>query len=324
MEYVRLGGSGLSVSRICLGMMSYGDPAWQDWVLGEDEAEAFVKQAADAGITFFDTADVYSWGASEEVTGRLLRRVFPRREDYVLATKVYGATGDGPNDRGLSRGHILDACEASLRRLGVDHIDLYQLHRYDPATPVEETMEALHDLVRAGKVRYLGASSMWAWQLAKLQRAADVHGWTRLHSMQNHYNLLYREEEREMNPQLVDMGMACLPWSPLARGRLARAGWDDETTRRAGTDTNAADLYAHAEPPIIDHVAEIAEETGTTPAQVALAWLLSKSVVTAPIVGATQPHHLDDAVAAVELELTDVETARLEAHYRTQPVVGHQ
>ena len=323
MDYVALGSTGLKVSQICLGMMSYGDPEWQPWVLGEAAAEPLVRRAADAGITFFDTADVYSLGASEEITGRLLRRTFSRREEYVLATKVFGRMGDSPNDAGLSRGHILDACDASLRRLGVDHIDLYQLHRFDPQTPAEETMEALDDLVRAGKVRYLGASSMWAWQLAKLQRVADRGGWTPLVSMQNHYNLLYREEEREMLPQLADMGMACLPWSPLARGRLARADRQDDSTARSVSDARADDLYETAEQPTVDHVAEISEETETSPAQVALAWLLGNPTVTAPIVGATQPEHLDDAVAATELQLTESEVGRLEAHYRCQPVREH-
>ena len=324
MEYVRLGSTGLTVSRICLGMMSYGDPGWRPWVLDEAAAEPLVREAVEAGVTFFDTADVYSLGVSEEVTGRLLRRAFARREDYVLATKVFGAMGDGPNDAGLSRGHVLDGCDASLRRLGVDHIDLYQLHRFDPSTPVEETMQALDDLVRAGKVRYIGASSMWAWQLAKLQRAADAGGWTSLVSMQNHYNLLYREEEREMLPQLADMGMACLPWSPLARGRLARADRQDDTTARSASDDIAGELYGWAEEPTLDHVAEIADETGTSPAQVALAWLLSKPAVTAPIVGATKPAQLRDAIAATDLQLTDSEVARLEAHYRPQPVAGHR
>ena len=323
MEYVRLGSSGLRVSRICLGMMSYGDPGWREWVLDEAAAEPFVRKAADAGITFFDTADMYSLGVSEEVTGRLLRATFPRREDYVLATKVFWPMGQGPNDGGLSRGHILDAVDASLRRLGVDHIDLYQIHRWDPHTPIEETMEALDDVVRAGKVRYLGASSMWAWQLAKVQHAAVAGGWTRFVSMQNHYNLLYREEEREMNPLLLDQGVACLPWSPLARGRLARAGTDAATTR-ATADPIGDQLYATADQAVLDRLAEVAAERGVPPARVAIAWLLHQPVVTAPIVGATKLSQLDEPLAAVGMTLSNEELARLAEPYRPQPVSGHE
>jgi aryl-alcohol dehydrogenase-like predicted oxidoreductase len=326
MEYVRLGATGLKVSRICLGMMSYGDPTWRHWVLDEAAAEPIVRRAADAGIIFFDTADVYSQGLSEELTGRLLRKTFPCREDYVLATKVRSPMGPGPNDRGLSRKHLLDAIDASLRRLGTDYVDLYQIHRWDDDSPIEETIEALHDIVRAGKARYLGASSMYAWQFAKAQHTADLGGWTRFWSMQNHYNLLYREEEREMIPQCLDMGVGVIPWSPLARGLLAgtrtRAG--ERRTTRAATDAYAEELYSDADFDVIDRLMEMANERGLPPAQVALAWLLHKPGVTAPIVGATKPTHLDDAVAAVDVRLSDKEIARLEEPYRPHPVRGHE
>ena len=326
MEYTRLGSTGLQVSRICLGMMSYGDPGWRDWVLDEEAARPFVHRAAEAGITFYDTADIYSLGVSEEVTGRLLREAFDRREDYVLATKVRQAMGEGPNDAGLSRGHILDGIEASLRRLGVDYVDLYQIHRWDDETPVEETMEALHDVVRAGKARYIGASSMWAWQFAKAQHTADLGGWTRLVSMQNHYNLLYREEEREMIPQCEDMGVGLIPWSPLARGMLAgtRTRQGERRTTRAASDRFIDHLYREADFDVVDRLVEVAAERGSPPAQVALAWLLHKPGVTAPIVGATKLPHLEDAIAAVDLELSEKEIARLEEPYRPQPVRGHE
>jgi 1-deoxyxylulose-5-phosphate synthase len=324
-EYVRLGATGLRVSRICLGMMSYGDPTWRPWVLDEAAAEPIVRRAAEAGIIFFDTADVYSLGASEEITGRLLRKTFGRREDYVLATKVRSPMGPGPNDRGLSRKHLLAAIDASLRRLDTDYVDLYQIHRWDDDTPIEETMAALHDIVRAGKARYLGASSMYAWQFAKTQHTADLHGWTRFSSMQNHYNLLYREEEREMIPQCLDMGVGVIPWSPLARGLLAgtwtRTG--ERRTTRAATDAYAEELYSDADFDVIDRLVEVARERVLPPAQVALAWLLHKPGVTAPIVGATKPAHLDDAVAAVDVSLSDKEIAWLEESYRPHPVRGH-
>lgn len=323
MEYVRLGRTGLKVSRICLGMMSYGSPDWREWVLPADQAEPFVRVAADAGITFFDTADVYSDGASEEATGAALRSVFTRREDYVLATKVYGRMGDGPNDAGLSRGHILDAIDASLRRLGVEHIDLYQIHRWDPVTPIEETMEALHDCVRAGKVRYLGASSMYAWQFAKAQRVAALHGWTEFVSMQPHYNLLYREEEREMLPLCVDSGVGAIPWSPLARGRLARPQDHGDLTTRARTDDQAPEHYAGTATEILAAVGDIAEARNVSRAQVALAWLLGRPAVAAPIIGATKRAHLTDAVAATEFRLSDAEVATLEAPYQPLSVRGH-
>jgi aryl-alcohol dehydrogenase-like predicted oxidoreductase len=324
-EYVRLGSSGLKVSRICLGMMSYGDPASREWMLPEDAAEPIVRQAVEAGVTYFDTADVYSDGVSEEITGRLLAKLFPRREDYVLATKVYFPTGPGPNDQGLSRKHILAGIDASLSRLGTDHVDLYQIHRWDEQTPIAETMEALHDVVRAGKARYIGASSMYAWQFAKAQQVAKEAGWTRFASMQNHYNLVYREEEREMIPLCLDQGVGVVPWSPLARGLLAgtRERGGGRHTVRAGSDPIADAMYDDADFDVVDVVRAVAGERGLPPAQVALAWLLGKPAVTAPIVGATRSGHVDDAIAAVELRLTEDEVARLEAPYRPHPILGH-
>jgi 1-deoxyxylulose-5-phosphate synthase len=326
LEYVRLGTTGLRVSRICLGMMSYGDPKWRQWVLDQAAAEPIVRRAADAGIMFFDTADVYSLGVSEEITGRLLRKLFARREEYVLATKVRSPMGPGPNDRGLSRKHLLEAIDASLRRLGTDHVDLYQVHRWDAATPIEETMQALHDIVRAGKARYLGASSMYAWQFAKAQHTADLHGWTRFSAMQNHYNLLYREEEREMLPQCLDMGVGVIPWSPLARGLLAgtRTRNGARRTTRAATDAYADELYTSADFDVIDRLSKVAAERSLPPARLALAWLLHKPGVTAPIIGATQLSHLDDAVAAVDVMLSDQEITQLEEPYRPHPVRGHE
>ncbi|MEU5102704.1 aldo/keto reductase [Streptomyces sp. NPDC021354] len=325
MEYARLGQSGIKVSRICLGMMSYGDPEHRKWQLDIDAARPIVRRAVESGVTFFDTADMYSNGRSEEITGELLRDFFPGRDDYVLATKVYLPMGPGPNDRGLSRKHILASIDASLRRLGTDHVDLYQIHRWDPETPIEETMEALHDVVRAGKARYIGASSMFAWQFAKAQHTAAAAGWTRFVSMQNHYNLLYREEEREMNPFCLDQGMGVIPWSPLARGLLAGTRDRDRfgTTTRAGSDPLVEKWYADAEFDIVDATRAVAEERGLSPAQVALAWLLGRPAVTAPIVGATRIGHLEDAVAAVEVTLDEAEVARLEAPYRPRPVMGH-
>ncbi|EFL27105.1 aldo/keto reductase family oxidoreductase [Streptomyces himastatinicus ATCC 53653] len=325
MEYARLGTSGIKVSRICLGMMSYGDPSYRAWQLDIDASRPIVRRAVESGVTFFDTADMYAVGRSEEITGELLAECFPHRDDYVLATKVYNPMGPGPNDRGLSRKHILAGIDASLRRLGTDHVDLYQIHRYDHETPIEETMEALHDVVRAGKARYIGASSMYAWQFAKAQHTADTHGWTRFVSMQNHYNLLYREEEREMNPLCLDQGVGVIPWSPLARGLLAGTRDRDRTgsTTRAANDPLVERWYADADFDIVDAVREVAGERGVSPAQVALAWLLSRPAVTAPIVGATKPAHLEDAVAAVDLTLTEEETTRLETPYRPRAVQGH-
>ncbi|MGZ0153353.1 aldo/keto reductase [Kribbella sp. WER1] len=313
MDQARLGATGLRVSRICLGMMSFGTGGAREWHLDEEAAEPIVRRAVDAGVTFFDTADAYSKGTGEELTGRLLRKFFARREDYVLATKVYYPTGPGPNDRGLSRKHILDAIDASLRRLGTEYVDLYQIHRWDDETPIEETMDALADVVRAGKARYLGASSMAAWQFAKAQRAARIP----FVAMQNHYNLVYREEEREMIPLCVDQGVGVIPYSPLARGLLARTG----STARAGSDPVAADLYGANDREVVDEVHALAAERDVPPAQIALAWLLGSSGVTAPILGATKTRHVDDGVAAVGLELSQAERDRLEAPYRPHPVL---
>ncbi|HET7244849.1 MAG TPA: aldo/keto reductase [Streptosporangiaceae bacterium] len=324
MEYVNLGSTGLRVSRICLGMMSFGDKSSRQWVLEEDAAEPLVKAAADGGVIFYDTADTYANGASEVVTGRLLGKLF-RREDVVVATKVFSPMSDAENDRGLSRKHILAGIDNSLRRLGMDYVDLYQIHRWDPRTPVEETMEALHDVVKAGKARYIGASSMYAWQFAKAQHAAERHGWARFVSMQNHYNLLYREEEREMIPQCVDQGVGVIPWSPLARGVLTgnRTRDGQRLTTRAGSDPFGDSLYNQADFDVVDAVGGVAAERGVPPAQVALAWLLHRPGVTAPIVGTTKASHVDDALAAVKLDLTEEEIRRLEERYVPHPVLGH-
>jgi len=325
MDQIRLGRTGLHVSRVCLGMMSYGNDSDRPWVLDEAAAEPIVRAAVEGGITFFDTADVYSGGASEVATGRLVPR-FLSRDEAVIATKVHGQMTPGPNGRGLSRMHILSAIDASLQRLGMDHVDLYQIHRWDPHTPIEETMEALHDVVRAGKARYIGASSMYAWQFAKAQRIAERHGWTPFVAMQDHYNLLYREEEREMIPQCLDQGVGILPWSPLARGWLAgtRTREGERRTTRAETDAFQDQLYGRPEDfDVIDRLVEVAEEVGAKPVQVALAWLLQKPGVTAPIVGATKDGHLEDALAAAELRLTADQVVRLEDPYRPHPILGH-
>jgi 1-deoxyxylulose-5-phosphate synthase len=325
MDQVRLGATGLHVSRVCLGMMSYGNDSDRPWVLDEAAAEPIVRRAVEGGITFFDTADVYSGGASEVATGHIVPK-FISREEAVIATKVNGPMTPGPNGRGLSRKHILAAIDASLRRLGMDHVDLYQIHRWDPETPIEETMEALHDVVRAGKARYIGASSMFAWQFAKAQRVAERGGWTRFQSMQNHYNLVYREEEREMIPQCLDQGVGVIPWSPLARGFLTgtRTREGERRTTRAETDQFTDSLYGRPEDwDVVDRLAEAAGERGTPAAQAALAWLLHKPGVTAPIVGATKLEHLEDALAAAELSLSDEEVARLEEPYVPHPVLGH-
>jgi len=321
---VRLGSSGLQVSKVILGCMSYGEPTRgnHEWSLSEDESRPFIRRALDLGITTFDTANVYSDGSSEEIVGRALAD-FARREEVVIATKVHGAMRPGPNGRGLSRVHIMEQVDASLRRLGTDYIDLYQIHRRDPDVSAEETMEALHDLVKAGKVRYLGASSMYAWQFAEYQHAADLGGWTRFVSMQDHYNLINREEEREMLPYCLDQGVGVVPWSPLARGRLTR-DWDEQTVR-SETDVFGKTLYVQAEQSdraVAAAVAAVAEARGVPRAQVALAWVMQQPAVTAPIVGATKMSHLDDAVAATELTLTDAELAQLEADYIPHAVVG--
>jgi aryl-alcohol dehydrogenase-like predicted oxidoreductase len=324
MEQVRLGSSGLHVSRICLGMMSYGSSAWRPWVLDEEEAGPIVRAAVEAGITFFDTADVYSDGASEVVTGRLLRPLLSR-EELVVATKLFSPMTPGPNGRGLSRKHVMAAIDASLARLEMDYVDLYQIHRFDPLTPVEETMEALHDVVQSGKARYIGASSMFAWQFAKMQHAADRHGWTRFASMQNHYNLVYREEEREMIPLCHDQGIGIIPWSPLARGLLAgkRRRSGERESVRAETDTFQDELYGRPEDfDVAEQVEQLAAARGVPPAQVALAWLLQQPAVV-PIVGATRESYIEDARAAVDLSLTADEIARLEAPYRPNSVHGH-
>jgi aryl-alcohol dehydrogenase-like predicted oxidoreductase len=322
MEYVNLGSTGLRVSRVCLGMMSYGKHESREWALDEDAAEPIVRLAVEAGITFFDTADVYNGGQSEVVTGRLLPRLFGMREEYVLATKVCMRTMPGENGRGLSRKHILASIDASLERLGHDYVDLYQIHRWDPLTPIEETMDALHDVVKAGKARYLGASSMYAWQFAKAQRAAP----SRFVSMQNHYNLVYREEEREMIPQCVDQGIAVLPWSPLARGLLAgnRTREGERRTVRARTDSFGDSLYTpDIDFDVVDRANEVAAARGVPAAQVALAWLLHKPAVTAPIVGATTVEHLEDAIAAEHLPLSEEEIGRLEEPYVPHAISGH-
>ncbi|MBO0776658.1 MAG: aldo/keto reductase [Actinobacteria bacterium] len=326
MRYVRFGRTGLRVSRVCLGAMSFGTSSERPWAVGEEAAEPIVRAAAEGGVTFFDTADAYNGGASEVITGRLLGKFF-QRDEVVVATKVFFPTGEGENDRGLSRKHILAAIDASLARLGMDYVDIYQIHRWDPHTPIEETMEALNDVVRAGKARYLGASSMYAWQFAKAQHTAERNGWTRFSSMQNHYNLIYREEEREMIPQCLDQGVAVIPWSPLARGLLAgtktRSG--ERRTSRSGTDSLVDDLYNQpSDFDVVDRVAAIAGERDVPPAQIALAWLLHRPGVTCPIVGATRPGHVEDAIAAEKLELTEDEMKRLEEPYRPHPVLGHQ
>ena len=321
MDYVRLGSTGLEVSRLCLGCMSYGDPRRgnHEWTLDAEASRPFIRKALDLGVTFFDTANVYSDGSSEEIVGKALADL-TRREDVVIATKVHGRMRPGPNGAGLSRKAIMAEIDASLRRLGTDYVDLYQIHRWDPDVPIEETLEALHDVVKAGKARYLGASSMAAWQFAQALYVADLNGWTRFVSMQNHYNLLYREEEREMLPLCLDQGVGVIPWSPLARGKLTR-DWD-ETTARGETDAFGRSLYGAADRAVAEAVADVAAQRGVPRARIALAWVASRPAVVAPIVGATKPEHLDDAVAALELELTDDEVRRLEEPYRPHAVAG--
>ncbi|MGK5683326.1 aldo/keto reductase [Actinoplanes sp. URMC 104] len=323
MEYTRLGSSGLKVSRIALGCMSFGEPdrGTNQWTLSDDAAEPVFRQALELGITFWDTANTYSDGSSEEVVGRAIRK-YSDRDSIVLATKVFFPMSDTPGGRGLSRKAILTQIDASLARLGTDYVDLYQIHRFDPETPVEETMEALHDVVRAGKARYIGASSMWAWQFAKLQHAADLGGWTRFISMQNQYSLVQREEEREMFGLLADQGVGSIPWSPLAKGRLARP-WEDQTTRRAEVDPLHERYKGDENRPIVDAVQRVAEARGVPMAQVALAWVLHNPVVDAPIVGPTKSHHLADAVAALDIELTDEELAALTEHYTPRLPSGY-
>jgi len=325
MDYVRLGRTGLKVSRLCLGAMTYGTPEWRPWVLDEAASRPFIKRAIEHGINFFDTADMYSRGVSEQVLGRALKE-FTTRDQVVVATKAFYPLTEGPNTGGLSRRHLFDAIDGSLRRLGVDHVDLYQIHRFDYDTPIEETLEALHDIVKAGKARYIGASSMFAWQFMKMLAVSAAHGWTRFVSMQNHYNLVYREEERDMLPLCREEGIGVIPWSPLARGFLAgnRRGEQRGETVRAQTDDFAHKLYyADTDFTIADRVVELAGRRGVKPTQVALAWLLAKPGVTAPIIGASKLPHLDEAVGALDLKLDAAEIAFLEEPYTPHPVLGH-
>jgi aryl-alcohol dehydrogenase (NADP+) len=325
MDYQRLGKSGLKVSRICLGTMTYGTPEWREWVLEESESRPFIQRALELGINFFDTANAYSLGVSEEIVGRALKD-FSRREEVVIATKVFFPMNDKPNQGGLSRVHIMRAVEDSLRRLGTDYIDLYQIHRWDPEAPIEETLEALHDLVKSGKVRYIGGSSMYAWQFSQSLYLADLHGWTRFVSMQNHYNLVYREEEREMMPLCRAEGIGVIPWSPLARGFLSgnrsRQEWGE--TARAKTDDFAHDMYyQESDFTVVERVIELAEGKGVTPSQIALAWLLHQPGVTSPIIGASKMNHLEENVAALDIELNSEELEALEEPYLPHPVLGH-
>ena len=326
MQYVNLGKTGMKVSRLCLGMMSYGSKQWREWVLTEEEAKPFVKRALEAGINFFDTADVYSRGESERITGKLLKEFGVRRENVIVATKVNGEMSDDVNDRGLSRKHILDSIDQSLQRLQMDYVDLYQIHRWDDQAPIEETMEALNDVVRLGKARYIGASSMYAWQFLKSLYVSESHGWTKFISMQNHYNLVYREEEREMIPLCIDQGIGLIPWSPMARGFLAgnrKHGGGGETVR-SNSDPFGTGLYFRAEDyPVADCVAEVAKTRGVSGSQIALAWILNKPYITSPIIGATKMDHLDQAIAALDIELSAEEMKKLEEPYKPHPVLGH-
>jgi 1-deoxyxylulose-5-phosphate synthase len=326
MQYTNLGKTGMKVSRLCLGMMSYGSKKWRTWVLEEEETKPFIKRALDAGINFFDTADVYSIGESERVTGNILKEFGVRRENIVVATKVNGQMSDDINDKGLSRKHILDSIDKSLQRLQMDYVDLYQIHRWDYETPIEETMEALNDVVRAGKARYIGASSMFAWQFGKSLHTSEKHGWTRFISMQNHYNLVYREEEREMIPLCVDQGIGLIPWSPMARGFLAgnrKRGGGGET-ERSNNDPFGDSMYFRDEDfTVADCAAEIAKERGVSQSQIALAWILNKPFVHSPIIGATKMDHLDQAIAALDIKLSEEEMKKLEEPYRPHPILGH-
>ncbi|GIL12103.1 MAG: aldo/keto reductase [Chloroflexota bacterium] len=325
MQYMNLGKSGLKVSRICLGMMTYGSSQWRDWVLDEEDSRPFIRRALELGINFFDTADMYSMGVSEEVTGRALKD-FARRDEVVIATKVYHPMGDKPNQGGLSRKHIHHSIDDSLRRLGTDYVDLYQIHRWDAETPIEETLEALHDVVKAGKALYIGASSMYAWQLAKALYTADLHGWTRFVSMQNHYNLVYREEEREMIPLCIDQGLGVIPWSPLARGFLAGNRTRDKSgeTTRSKSDRFAHSMYYQdTDFETLDRVMELAKGRGVSPAQIALAWMLHKPGITSPIIGASKMYQLEEAVAALDIQLSAEDMAYLEAPYQPHPILGH-
>lgn len=325
MEYTNLGNSGLKVSRICLGMMTYGTSKWRDWVLDEEDSRPFIKKALEQGINFFDTADAYSLGVSEEVLGRAIKD-FARRDEVVIASKVFFPMGNKPNQGGLSRVHILNAIDDSLLRLGMDYVDLYQIHRWDPDTPIEETLEALHEVVKSGRARYIGASSMYAWQFSKTLYLADLHGWTRFISMQNHYNLVYREEEREMIPLCLSEGVGLIPWSPLARGFLSgtrsRQGWG-QTTRAKSDDFAHEMYYQEGDFKIVERVVELAKKRDATPSQIALAWVLHEPGVVAPIIGASKMSHLEEDIAALEIELSTDEMAYLEEPYQPHPVLGH-
>jgi aryl-alcohol dehydrogenase-like predicted oxidoreductase len=329
MDYVYLGKTGVKVSRLCLGMMTYGSKQWRQWVLDEEASKPLIRRAVEAGINFFDTADVYSLGVSEEITGRALKEFGGSRENLVIATKVFNPMSDSLNDRGLSRKHIMEAIDKSLKRLGVDYVDLYQIHRFDPHTPIEETVEALNDVVRAGKALYLGASSMYAWQFLKMLQAQRENGFSRFVTMQNHYNLVYREEEREMIPLCLSEGIGLIPWSPLARGFLAGNRKPDEDkkeseTTRARTDDFAHSLYYRpSDFTVVDRLTEIAQARGVKNAQIALAWMLSRTGVSAPIIGASKAYQLEDALAALSIQLTPEEIARLEEPYEPHPVLGH-
>jgi aryl-alcohol dehydrogenase (NADP+) len=329
MDYINLGSTGMKVSRLALGMMTYGSKTWREWVLEEEESKPFIRRAIEAGINFFDTADVYSLGVSEEITGRALKEYAASREELVIATKVFNPMSDGRNDRGLSRKHIHDAIDKSLRRLGVDYVDLYQIHRFDPNTPIEETIEALNDVVRAGKALYIGASSMYAWQFLKMLEAQRSHGFARFVTMQNHYNLVYREEEREMIPLCLSEGIGLIPWSPLARGFLAGNRKSNEDKKQAETTRARTDDFAHSlyyrssDFTVVDRISEIAQTRGVKNAQVALAWILAKPGVSAPIIGASKPYQLEDALAALEIKLTPEEISKLEEPYEPHPILGH-
>ena len=328
MEYVRLGNTGMKVSRLCLGCMTYGSSTWRPWVLDERQSKPFFKQAVEAGINFFDTADMYSLGASETVTGKLLKE-YAKRDDLVIATKVYQPMSDKPNDRGLSRKHILSSIDNSLKRLGTDYVDLYIIHRWDYHTPIEETLEALNDVVRAGKARYIGASSMWSWQLMQALKISERHGWAKFVSMQNHYNLIYREEEREMLPLSQAQGIGVTPWSPLARGFLAGNRSKDDTAKKGATARAKSDelaqgyYYGPSDFKIADRCEKVAKKHGVKAIQVALAWILGKSVITAPIIGASKAHHISDAVGALDIKLSDADVKILEEPYQPHAVMGH-
>jgi aryl-alcohol dehydrogenase (NADP+) len=324
MQYVNLGKTGLKVSRLCLGMMTYGSKTWREWILTEEEAKPFFKRALDAGINFFDTADVYSLGQSEVITGNLVKHFGVKRKNLVIATKVNGQMSDDVNDKGLSRKHIMDAIDKSLKRLQMDHVDLYQIHRWDYNTPIEETLEALNDIVRAGKARYIGASSMFAWQFQKALHISEKNGWSKFVSMQNHYNLVYREEEREMIPLCRENGIGLIPWSPMARGFFARNSKNGEQTSRYRTDGFFKELYGRADDfLVVERTAEVGKARGLSASQVALAWVLSKPFVTSPIIGTSKMNQFEEALAVEQVKLTDDEITRLEELYQPHPVLGH-